>query len=143
MRKLALIILFTAGTFISNSQTHVTLADQQAMTMLKNFYTAYMTEVATGSAHNFVKKLQKIQKQYCTPKLIDKIPAMIDRTNIDPFLKAQDSNIENLKSLTFQKDSRAADLFIVSYTDIYRHNKTTIKLSVIKQKDSFKIDGVF
>lgn len=141
MKKLSLIILFIACTFISDSQTPVT--DQQAMVMLKNFYTAYMTEVATGSSRNFVKKLEKIQKQYCTPQLVDKIPAMIERTNVDPFLKAQDSNIENLKSLTFKKDTKAADLFIVSYTDIYRHNKTIIKLSVVKQKDNFKIDGVF
>jgi hypothetical protein len=142
MKNLALIILLIAGIALTKAQT-TTVADQQATTMLKNFYTAYMTEIATGSAHNFAKKLTSIQKKYCTPDLVDKIPALIDRANCDPFLKAQDSNMENIKTLSFKKDSKAPNLFIVSYTDIYRHNKTTIKLTVVKQKDNFKIASVF
>jgi hypothetical protein len=142
MKKLTLIILLIVGTTVSKAQ-NTTVADQQAMAMLKNFYTAYMTEIAVGSSHNFVKKLTSIQKKYCTPALVEKIPALIERADCDPFLKAQDSNIENIKSLSFKKDTQAPNLFIVSYTDIYRHNKTTIKLTVVKQKDNFKIASVF
>jgi hypothetical protein len=142
MKKLTLIILLIASIAVCRAQ-NTTAADQQAMAMLKNFYTAYMTEVAVGSSHNFVKKLTTIQKKYCTPALVEQIPALIERTDCDPFLKAQDSNVENIKSLSFKKDARAVNLFIVSYTDIYRHNKTTIKLTVVKQKDNFKIASVF
>ncbi len=142
MKKLTLIILLISGTILSKAQT-ATLADQQAMAMLKNFYTAYMTEIAIGSSHNFVKKLTSIQKRYCTPALVEKIPELIERADCDPFLKAQDSNVENIKSLAFKKDTKTPNLFIVSYTDIYRHNKTTIKLTVVKQKDNFKIASVF
>jgi hypothetical protein len=142
MKKLTLIILLIASSVLAKAQT-TTVADQQAIAMLKNFYTAYMTEIAVGSSHNFAKKLTSIQKKYCTADLVDKIPALVDRANCDPFLKAQDSNMENIKSLSFKKDTKASNLFLVSYTDIYRHNKTTIKLTVVKQKDNFKIASVF
>ena len=46
------------------------------------------------------KKLEMLQKQFCTEAFYKKIPEIIEQTDGDVFLKAQDSDIKYLRTLT-------------------------------------------
>jgi len=80
--------------------------------MLKEFYTNYITEVSNGAEP---KKILSLQKKYCTVALLKKIPKLIEQSDSDPFLKAQDSNTEFLKTLSLRKDLKKSNTYIVSY----------------------------
>lgn len=62
-----------------------------------------------------VSKLDTLQRRFCTTNLLHKIPKLSKQLDADPFLKAQDSNIKFLKSLTVSKDLQKESHYIVSY----------------------------
>lgn len=119
--------------------------EKEAEKMLKDFYTNYLTVFATeppGASSQ--KKLEMLQKQYCTEAFFKKIPDIIEQTDSDPFLKAQDSDIGYLKTLTVSQDLQK-DEYIVSYiADAAPGEKITITIhiTVIKEGDNYKIDSV-
>lgn len=126
--------------------------DKQAEQMLKDFYTKYITVFATEPpGHEGQKKLESLQRQYCTKALVKKIPELIEQTDSDPYLKAQDSDINLLKTLTITKDLQNENEYIVSYSfdrlvnvDPYKKEKETvvIHLTVVNEDGSYKIDSI-
>ena len=111
-------------------------SEEQALEIVKVFYTGYITYVDKGD----LPKLEAFQKKYCTPKLFKKIPELGNKIDQDPFLKAQDSNIKFLQSLVVQKDNKKEGHYIVSYgTD----EKIVINLTVVKMNGNYEIDNVW
>lgn len=132
-----LIVSVMSILYFNHAQAQSNHSDKQVLAMLKEFYTGYITEVANGTAQ---KQLLQLQKKYCTTKLLNKIPKLIEQSDADPFLKAQDSNVELLKTLTVEKDLQKDDHYIVSYlTD----HKIVINLIVIKLNNNYKIDSLW
>ena len=114
--------------------------------MLRTFYTWYIK--AYNSSHDtniVIKKLDSLKNIYCTKDLLNKIAKQTknDELDYDPFIKAQDSNIGNEKTLTIKKDEGKTNVYIVSYIDAYDHKKTVINNHIVKQKDGYKIDSVW
>ncbi|GAA3922825.1 hypothetical protein GCM10022209_15100 [Chitinophaga oryziterrae] len=98
--------------------------------MLKQFYTSYITQVA--SSEGTEKKLDIIKKRYCTAKLLNKIDK--EELDSDPFIDAQDADIDWVRTLFVGKDAQKHDVYIVSYMDNYNKKRTVIKLQVINAK---------
>lgn len=140
--KRSILILFLVVCAIT-SKAQNTASDVQALAMLKNFYTTYMTEVAIGKPPASEKKIDAIQKKYCTPALISKIKRLQQSGDLDwdPFIKAQDSNIESVKTLVVKKGA-TSNSYVVSYTDIYSHSTISINVILTKLNGSFKIASV-
>lgn len=86
------------------------------------------------------EKINSIKKKYCTANLLRKIEK--DELDYDPFLNAQDSNIEWIKTLSVKKDTKENNLYYVSYKDTYNGTQIVIKLIVLKEKESYKIDAI-
>lgn len=122
-------------------QAQNTYSRQDELAMVKDFYVGYITEFSKRPTLENRKNVSEIKVKYCTKKLLHNIENM--KLDYDPFLKAQDSNVECLKTLTVKKDLNKLNLFTVSYIDDYSKEKITINLSVIKQKDIYKIDSVW
>lgn len=117
-----------------------TRQNEEAIVMLKSFYTSYVTAVSGSTAG--LEKTDAILKKYCTVSLLNRIPKLIEKLDADPFLKAQDSDLAILKTLVITKNTKASDnSYKVSY--VYDEIKTTINLSLIKQKDGLKINEVW
>lgn len=116
--------------------------DKQVLGMLKTFYTEYMTTVSKDDPRVSLKKTQFLQKKYCTLKLLKRVPALSDQIDADPFLKAQDSSVDCLKTLTIKKDAKVLNQYIVSYVDVYSQTKFVIFLTVIKENNIFKISSI-
>jgi hypothetical protein len=145
MKSKLSIILLMIGLICMTSfysvQAQNNLPDTQAVKMLGDFYTSYMTEfdnLSSGHKH----RTDAILKKYCTASLINKIPKLADKLDSDPFLNAQDSDSSWVKSLVINKDLKTPGVYIVSYHDGNNTN-SIIHLLVIKQMESYKIADVW
>ena len=99
-----------------------------------------MTELSKSGEYN-AKKFIEIKEKYCTRALIKKIDK--EELEGDPFLKAQDTDIESLKTLVVKKDSSRDNQYIVYYIANYDKTKILINLKLKKEKDQIKIDSVW
>jgi hypothetical protein len=118
--------------------------EKDAERMLKTFYTAYLTVFATESGKAGEKKLAALQQQFCTPAFVQRIPALIRQTEADPFLKAQDSSLDYLKTLSIAK-TPGKHKYRVSYVgDAELNKKETVVMlvTVAPEKNGFKIAAV-
>lgn len=117
--------------------------DERIISMIKTFYSTYINEVASNrSIMELTEKLDSLQKIYCTDKLLNTIPDIMEETDADVFLKAQDVNVESINTLIVKKDLRNHNKYIVSYYDPYSKNSIIIILRVVKDKGKYKIDSV-
>jgi hypothetical protein len=136
------ILLFfveSCGNPIKNQSKEVA-----AETLLKDFYTDYITLFVQSPCAENQRKLEMLQKQFCTKDFYKKIPEIIEQTGGDVFLKAQDSDIKYLKTLKIVKDVET-DEYVVSYQgDATIDQKVVVKiyLTLIKEGNDFKINGV-
>jgi hypothetical protein len=137
------ILLFfveSCGNPIKNQSKEVA-----AETLLKDFYTDYITLFVQSPSAENQRKLEMLQKQFCTKDFYKKIPEIIEQTGGDVFLKAQDSDIKYLKTLKIVKEDTVKDEYIVSYSaDASMHETVVVKIHVTlpKDGDSFKINGI-
>jgi hypothetical protein len=106
------------------------------VSMLREFYTAYITTFAIGTDD----KLLALQRKYCTARLLKRIPDMIEKSDGDPFIKGQDSDTAYIKTLTIIKDTGKEGQFTVSYQ---ADKKIIIHLMVAERDKKYKIDNVW
>ncbi|MVT39401.1 DUF3828 domain-containing protein [Chitinophaga oryziterrae] len=128
--KSKLLISFLVIIFSVTCKAQTKAAPDQNIIMLKQFYTSYITQVA--SSEGTEKKLDIIKKRYCTAKLLNKIDK--EELDSDPFIDAQDADIDWVRTLFVGKDAQKHDVYIVSYMDNYNKKRTVIKLQVINAK---------
>jgi hypothetical protein len=127
-------------TISSQSIEHIqpSSTDKQIVIFLKEFYTNYINENSKMPRNE--KNIDKIKRKYCTNNLINKINN--EELDFDPFLNAQDCQEEFLKTLSINKGAGEFDTYVVSYMDDYSKTKITIELTVVIEKDGFKIDSI-
>jgi hypothetical protein len=132
------ILLSTLGC--KNSSAQEKFSEEKVKEMLKNFYTSYITENSTFPVNQ--KKRDSIEKKYCTPYVLREYA---DEPSIegDPFLRADIMHPSILKILTFRKDASRDDLYYISYKLPAEKEPRTIRLLIVKEKDSYKIDLVY
>lgn len=110
--------------------------DRQAIAMLKEFYTDYITAIDHGEQ----KAWDSLQRKFCTVRLLRKLPQLGEEHDEDPFLKAQDSNIAFLKSLTVKADARMNGHYVVSYM---ADKKVIVNVMVVRQQGHYLINGLW
>ena len=117
------------------------IGNGDAISFIKSFYTEYITKTC-GSLTNR-DTIEKIQKKYCHSELLARIKKLQEEDsylNSDPFLNAQDCDLEWLKTLTIEPDTKNNSWFIISYSYIdYSNSKKNveIKLKVVS------VDGFY
>jgi len=145
MKKILFFLLFISVTTLSKAQN--SLSDTQAIHMLREFYTTYMGDFVNATPSSDVEaQLDLLKKKYCTKNLLNKIPKLTEDSDADPLIKAQDSNEDSIKNLSFKKNLKKPNSYVVSYYYIDDSTKekeiTTINVTVVKQNGIFKIDNV-
>jgi|GEM_PF-614824 len=145
MKKILFFLLFISVTTLSKAQN--SLSDTQAIHMLREFYTTYMGDFVNATPSSDVEaQLDLLKKKYCTKNLLNKIPKLTEDSDADPLIKAQDSNEDCVKNLSFKKNLKKPNSYVVSYYYIDDSTKekeiTTINVTVVKQNGIFKIDNV-
>lgn len=138
--KFRIVLFFTFVSLFSSkiSFSQSSFSDEQAIKMLKSFYTEYIGEISIMPMNE--EKVQKIKNKYCSEKLINTLNAQ--EFDNDPFINAQDCEIELLKILNFKKKVKTDNTFIVSYLDNATRNLISIELIVIITDEIYKIDDI-
>jgi len=133
-------LLLTAFVFFSHPVSIQAASPNDAATeMLKEFYTRYITEISKNPPSE--KKLHSIRKQYCTAGLLSRMKEL--QLDYDPFINAQDTDDSWIKTLSVKRHpEKGKGFYIVSFSDTESKTTVTITLSVIKEKDDYKIDGI-
>ena len=148
MKKAIFAFLFVTSAVISRSQT--TSDDQQAISMLKTFYTAYMSVFSgTTDAHKFENSLSSLRDKYLTIKCKNQFKKLVEDTDGDPIIQGQDSEARWAKTLSIKRDVNTQNAYAVSYYynelgEDQKYHKTTItiKLMLIKINGVFKVDKI-
>jgi len=143
MNKIIFLSLFTLLFMTGSSVYSQKISEEkQVIALLKEFYTIYMTTVANDQPLQSEKKIDSLKKKYCTKRLLLRLPTLANQIDADPFLNAQDSSIDCLKTLSVRKNPKAFNQFIVTYFDIYSQSKFIIYLTIVKENGNFKIDSI-
>jgi hypothetical protein len=90
-------------------------ADEEAFGFLREFYTGYMTTWEDFPTDE--KKADSVLAKYCDASLLSEIKrkTVEEELDYDPFLKAQDVLISNLKTFSVARDARKAGVYTFSY----------------------------
>jgi len=131
---LASCFFFVLIFFSSFCKAQNKASNDSAATMLKQFYTSYITTEEESD-------LVVIRKKYCTKKILNRI-AKDEELDADPFLQAQDTDQDWVKTLVINKDAQKPNVYIVSYVDNYTKKRIVNKLLVVKQGQNYKIDDI-
>jgi hypothetical protein len=121
------------------------LSEEDVKDMLKGFYTTYITMCESGAGSSYEEKIAALSKQYCTDSLWGAIQQKFATYELDydPFLSAQDCDIESLKTLSVKKDNQTENVYIVSYVfNSYNPDTIEINLTVVKEKGGIKINNI-
>jgi len=116
---------------------------KEVFAQLKTFYTSYI--LAFNDLPHSAKKLDAIMKKYCDSQLLSKINKKSESGELDddPFLKAQDVDTASLKTFTFGKDPKKADVYTFSYVANQGKYKPVIHLIVNRRNGALKIRDVW
>jgi hypothetical protein len=140
--KTKVLLLISIGIMITNiincKYNRQIYPEDQILNSLKQFYTNYIIEIDKMPLDEV--KIKKLKEQYCTSKFITKLEEQ--DLDFDPFLNAQDCNIEWLKTLSIKKDTIKTNQYLVSYKDIYSNSQITIDIFIAKDNNAYKIDSI-
>lgn len=132
-----MMLFYSCCNFAQNNLSE----DQQIRNMLKEFYTSYMTQISEGRD---LKTARANPRKYSTKRLLKAIDSDKE-LDCDPWLSAQDADVENLKTLSIKKNIGIPNGYIITYKSSSKYDSEEafiIKLTVVKEKDGYKIDSV-
>jgi hypothetical protein len=145
MKKPLLILLLTVNVIVSKAQDNS--FDKQAIAMLKEFYTAYNTAWSTSKGYVLIRKLDSLQRKYCTQKLRHEVKE--SGLDHDPLIGDDYTDVEHLKTLKILKDPAKTDTYIVFYithtlsaANKPIDEKVIIHVTVAKDNGTYKIASV-
>lgn len=132
--------------FAITALLHPLEVEQQdpACMALQEFYYSYITEGAKSGSN--ASALHAIQEKYVTKDLLSQLQHAFSEGELDydPFINAQDFNLDWLATLTITKDEVLPATYHVSYADAYKKDgKTHIKLSVVNEAGHYKISKLY
>lgn len=138
----------------SNSciQAQNTIDENGVEKMIKDFYTKHSniwentpTSVPANVLH---EKLDSLAQKYCTKKIRNEAKSWFVNGQ-DLFTNDYGMDIESLKTLRITKDTLKANCYIVRFTTTNSDasgkpvkQNVTLHISVIKDRDSYKIDEI-
>lgn len=117
--------------------TITNISENDGVKMLKNFYTNYITEMSRPDLN--LKKIDSLKSISCSINFIDYLNE--EAFDYDPFINAQDCDIDWLNNLTIDKSKENQNLYFVCFnkndTDI-----KCIKISLKLENEEYKIDKI-
>lgn len=121
-----------------SKQTQVTAEDEEAMTMLKEFYTQYLK--LWNATDMDIAKEEEIRKKFCSADYLKGLQNRIEEPDADPLVCAQDTQEHWVDNISISPNGKA-NSYKVCFPDSYSQNTHCITVSVIKEDGSWKIKG--
>lgn len=143
--KILKILVLSSMILIGNGCNAQTGKSDKAISMLKEFYTAY-SKVSLKIED--LPKVDSLQEKYCTPQLRKEAKKYLEDGH-DLLTDDWGMSKESLTSMTVVKDTKEYT-YVVSYiVDSYPvapdkpvKKKVVLQVTVIKEGENFKIDSV-
>ena len=113
----------------------------EATKMILEFYDKYIRQQDKMPCGEFCEEeLRKIEREFLSNKLIKKIKRITEYRDMDPIVKAQDTNLKWLDSLKVKKiNSKRYNVYIF---DFFLNRYDSVQLKVAKKKDRYIIDDI-
>lgn len=117
--------------------------DRQPSEMLYQFYHQYITEGDSSPTRRSIGVQDSLLRANCTVELMDKLDADIKsgRLDWDPFVRAQDFDVNWLKTLQVKQEG-ATGWFVVSFLEDFTQRWTHVRLKVAYTNRRFRISEV-
>ncbi len=123
-----------------NSSVYDKYSEEEAKKMLKTFYTDYIN----ANSISDWKKSDSVIAKYCSVELINHINKLYSEPpagdSYDKLLRSQMVDVKMLEKLSIQKDILEKNIYTVFIE--YAGERWSIKLSIIKDKNNYKINRV-
>jgi hypothetical protein len=123
----------------------VEFSESEIKKMIKEFYTAYITQsLDTISPNENIEKLDSISQIYCTKTLLDSIKNEFENNELDydPIINGQDTHPEMLKTMMINKNKKVNKYNVMFLSDTYDSSFEEVNLTIIKQGDKYKISSI-
>jgi hypothetical protein len=123
----------------------VEFSESEIKKMIKEFYTAYITQSQdTISPNKNIEKLDSISQIYCTKTLLDSIKNEFENNELDydPIINAQDSHPEMLKTMMINKNKKADKYNVMFLSDTYDSSFEEVNISIVKEGNKYKISSL-
>jgi len=123
----------------------VEFSDTEIKKMIKEFYTAYITQsLDTISSNENIEKLDSISQIYCTKSLLDSIKNEFENNELDydPIINAQDTHPEMLKTMMINKNQKVNKYKVMFLSDTYDSSFEEVNLSIVKEGNKYKISSL-
>jgi hypothetical protein len=125
--------------FISLAKTN-DISMNEATTMLKKFYTEYITTMADSDTKEEVVK--SILNKYLTTAAIHQVQKNITQHDYDILINGQYCRKEWISTMKILRPRPNQSIFHVLFEDKINHEQKTIQIKLIKTKDRILIDEI-
>jgi len=123
----------------------VEFSESEIKKMIKEFYTAYITQsLDTISPNKNIEKLDSISQIYCTKSLLDSIKNEFENNELDydPIINGQDTHPEMLKTMMINKNKKVNKYNVMFLSDTYDSSFEEVNLTIVKEGNKYKISSL-
>lgn len=141
MKKAILIFLLIMGVVAAKAQSTEAAKLPPDLDMLEYFYKTYIVTFSDGGDPRLSTRKQAfLRKGFFTERGLKRYQQLFEEKGYDPILKAQAANLAAADVVKAAKDPKQAGRYTVAYED---PDKITIELSLVKEKDEWRIDYLY
>jgi hypothetical protein len=141
MKKAILIFFLIMGAVAAKAQDSDEPKLPPDLDMLRYFYTSYIVSFSDGQDPRLnTRKQVFLRRGFFTERGLKRYQQLFEEKGYDPILKEQYANLEAANTLKFAKDPKQPNRYTVAYED---PDKITIELSLVKEKDEWRIDYLY
>lgn len=123
----------------------VEFSESEIKKMIKEFYTAYITQsLDTIAPNKNIEKLDSISQIYCTKALLDSIKNEFENNELDydPIINGQDTHPEMLKTMMINKNKKVNSYKVKFLSDTYDSSFEEVNVSIVKEGNKYKISSL-
>jgi hypothetical protein len=141
MKKAILIFLLIMGVVAAKAQSIEAPKLPPDLDMLEYFYKTYIITFSDGGDPRLSTRKQAfLRKGFFTERGLKRYQQLFEEKGYDPILKAQFANLAAADAVKVAKDPKQPGRYTVAYED---PDKKTVELSLVKEKDEWRIDYLY
>ena len=117
--------------------------EEKIILTLKKFYTEYITSWSMPSRES-IEEGERILQKYVTQNLLDYLDSLTAHGYLSscPFIQAQDYDLSWIETMIIKKEPSGENIYSFSRWSGYYKRYITIKMTVVQENDSYKIDSL-
>ena len=141
MKKAILIFFLVMGVIAAKAQDSDLPKLPPDLDMLRYFYTTYIVSFTDAQDPRLnTRKQVFLMRGFFTERGLKRYQQLFEENGYDPIIKAEYANMAATNTLKVAKDPKQANRYTVAFED---PDKITVELSLVKEKDEWRIDYLY